>query len=54
MLYYITLPEGHGVMDKALACHAGGRGLNPRQDKEFFSVSEKFKKSAPILSGGET
>ena len=25
--------EGHGVMDKAPACHAGGRGLNPGEDQ---------------------
>ena len=30
-----TCPEGHSAMDKALACHAGGQGLNPDITKDF-------------------
>ena len=41
------IPEGHGVMDKALACHTGGRGLNAGQDQELFCF-RKIKKCAPI------
>ena len=35
-------PKGHSAMDKAVACHAGGRGSNPGTTKVY---------SAPILSG---
>ena len=28
-------PEGHSAMDKALTCHAGGRGLNQDTTKDF-------------------
>ena len=42
----MEMPEGHGVMDNALACHAGGRGSNPDKTKNF-SVSEKFKNVLP-------
>ena len=30
------LPEGYGVMEKALAYHAGGWVLNPGQDQKKF------------------
>ena len=36
----LALPEGHSAMDKALPCHADGRGSNPDTIKDF---------SAPIL-----
>ena len=36
------MPEGHSVMDKALAWHTGGWGLNPDMTKVY---------GAPILLG---
>ena len=38
-------------MDKALACHTGGRGSNPDKTKEDFSCLEKIQTSAPIPLG---
>ena len=35
-------------MDKALACHAGGRGSNPGKTKEDIFCSEKNQICAPI------
>ena len=37
-----SLPKGYSTMDKALPCHAGGRGSNLDMTKDF---------SAPILLG---
>ena len=38
---YICLPERHGVMDNAVACHAGGPGLIPAMSKWFFPLGHK-------------
>ena len=39
---YICLPERHGVMDNAVACHAGGPGLIPAISKWFFLSSLRW------------
>ena len=38
----ILKPKGHSTMDTALACHSGGRGLNPGITKYF---------NTPVLLG---
>ena len=38
-----VMPKGHGVMDKALACHAGGWGSDPTQVQEFFLFQKNSK-----------
>ena len=41
-IFELNFPSGHGVMDSALACHAGGRGSIPAvgiNSNGFFSLS---------------
>ena len=45
-----NISKGHGVMDKALAGLAGGRGSTPVKTKNFFCF-RKIQKCAPILLG---
>ena len=37
------LSKGHGVINEALTCQAGGWGLNPRQDQEFLQLQKNSK-----------
>ena len=46
--FNISRPEGHSAMDKALACHTSGQGLNTDTTKDFFN-SQKII-IAPNLS----
>ena len=45
------LPESHGEMDNAVACHAGGPGSIPAMSKWFFSLGHKVlgKKIEPVM-----